>query len=131
VTLVDSLDGSGSLFYKGKRRVARQCASTWLTSTSAVTFVVAVASAFILPNDPLQTWWLSPEERELANSRIVADTVGAKHQTSSWKGLKEAGKDPKIWLFAFMQHMHLAANGFKNFFPTAVETLGFSQTITL
>ncbi|PIG82775.1 major facilitator superfamily transporter [Aspergillus arachidicola] len=30
-----------------------------------------------------------------------------------------------------MQHMHLAANGFKNFFPTAVETLGFSTTITL
>merc|ERR1712034_287686 len=30
-----------------------------------------------------------------------------------------------------MQHMHLAANGFKNFFPTAVETLGFNQTITL
>jgi predicted MFS family arabinose efflux permease len=26
---------------------------------------------------------------------------------------------------------HLAANGFKNFFPTVVQTLGFSQTITL
>ena len=37
----------------------------------------------------------------------------------------------QIWLFAFMQHMHLASNGFKNFFPTAVETLGFSTTITL
>ena len=30
-----------------------------------------------------------------------------------------------------MQHCHLGANGFKNFFPTAVETLGFNQTITL
>ena len=84
----------------------------------AVTFAIAVLSAFILPDDPLKTRWLSHEERELANSRIVADTVGAKHATSSWKGLVEAGKDPKIWLFAFMQHMHLAANGFKNFFPT-------------
>lgn len=27
--------------------------------------------------------------------------------------------------------MHLAANGFKNFFPTAVETLGFNREITL
>ena len=27
--------------------------------------------------------------------------------------------------------MHLAANGFKNFFPTVVQTLGFNQTITL
>ncbi|KAK4496906.1 hypothetical protein PRZ48_011355 [Zasmidium cellare] len=97
----------------------------------AATFVIAVASAFVLPDDPLQTRWLTQEERELANSRIVADTVGAKHQTGSWAGLKEAARDPKIWLFAFMQHMHLAANGFKNFFPTAVETLGFGETITL
>jgi hypothetical protein len=98
---------------------------------SAVTFVVAVGSAFVLPNDPLHTHWLNQEERELANARILADTVGAKAMTSTWAGLKEAAKDPKLWLFAFMQHMHLAANGFKNFFPTAVETLGFNTTITL
>lgn len=116
-----------------------------------MTFVVAVASGFILPDDPLQTRWLNQEERELANARIVADTVGATHQTSTFAGLKAAASDPKLWLFAFMQvsneklyhlmyrqlnlsslqHMHLAANGFKNFFPTAVETLGFSTTITL
>ena len=35
------------------------------------------------------------------------------------------------WIFAFMAHMHLAANGFKNFFPTVVQTLGFNETITL
>ena len=44
----------------------------------AVTFIIAVASAFVLPDDPLQTKWLTPEERELANARIVVDTVGAK-----------------------------------------------------
>lgn len=97
----------------------------------AVTFVVAVGAAFILPDDPLKTKWLTPEERQLAHSRVTDDTVGATHQTSTLKGLKEAAKDPKLWLFAFMQHMHLAANGFKNFFPTAVETLGFGTTITL
>jgi len=97
----------------------------------AVTFVVAVASGFILPDDPLQTRWLNAEERQLANGRIVADTVGAATKTSAFEGLKQAAKDPKLWLFAFMQHMHLAANGFKNFFPTAVKTLGFSTTITL
>lgn len=30
-------------------------------------------------------------------------------------GLKEAIRDPVVWLFAAMAHMHLAANGFKNF----------------
>ncbi|QRD88807.1 putative pantothenate transporter [Aspergillus flavus] len=97
----------------------------------AVTFLIAVLSIFTLPDDPLVTRWLTEEERTLAHERIVADTVGARHQTSTFSGLKEAARDPKIWLFAFMQHMHLAANGFKNFFPTAVETLGFSTTITL
>ena len=97
----------------------------------AVTFLVAIGSGFILPDDPLKTKWLTPEERELANARIVRDTVGAKHQTSTFAGLKEASKDYKIWLFAFMQHMHLAANGFKNFFPTIVDTLGYPTTISL
>ncbi|KAL3495508.1 major facilitator superfamily domain-containing protein [Aspergillus germanicus] len=97
----------------------------------AVTFLVAICSVFTLPDDPLHTRWLTHEERQLAHDRILADTVGARHQSSSWAGLKEAAKDMRVWLFAFMQHMHLAANGFKNFFPTAVETLGFSTTITL
>jgi MFS family permease len=97
----------------------------------AITFVIAVGAVFTLPDDPLHTRWLTEEERRLAHDRIVRDTVGARHQTSTFKGLKEAARDKKLWLFAFMQHMHLAANGFKNFFPTAVETLGFSTTITL
>ncbi|KAF2725452.1 MFS general substrate transporter [Polychaeton citri CBS 116435] len=97
----------------------------------AVTFVVAIGAAFVLPDEPLNTRWLTPEERQLAHARIQADTVGAAAEQTTFKGLLDAAKDPKLWLFAFMQHMHLAANGFKNYFPTAVETLGFSQTITL
>ncbi|OJJ36354.1 hypothetical protein ASPWEDRAFT_108783 [Aspergillus wentii DTO 134E9] len=97
----------------------------------AVTFLVAIGAVFTLPDDPRETRWLTPEERQLAHERIVADTVDARHETSTFSGLKEAARDPKLWLFAFMQHMHLAANGFKNFFPTAVETLGFNTTITL
>ena len=95
------------------------------------TFVVAIAAAFILPDDPLKTKWLTPEERLLANNRILLDTVGEKGVVSPFAGLKAAASDPKLWLFAFMQHMHLAANGFKNFFPTVVETLGFKTEITL
>ncbi|KAL3429772.1 major facilitator superfamily domain-containing protein [Aspergillus tetrazonus] len=96
-----------------------------------VTFVVAVLSVFTLPDDPRHKRWLSPDQRKLAYERIVADTVGARQQSSTMRGLKEAASDPRLWLFASMQHMHLAANGFKNFFPTAVETLGFNTTVTL
>ena len=97
----------------------------------AVTFVVAVAAFFILPDEPLTTHWLTPEERALAHERTQRDTVGNAGQETSWQGIYNAAKDPKVWLFVFMQHCHLGANGFKNFFPTAVETLGFNQKITL
>lgn len=96
-----------------------------------VTFVIAVGAAFTLPDDPLRTRWLTEEERQFAHDRIVRDTVGQRSMTTTFAGLKEAAKDYRVWIFAFMQHAHLAANGFKNFFPTVVETLGFNTTITL
>ncbi|KAH7357430.1 major facilitator superfamily domain-containing protein [Pyrenochaeta sp. MPI-SDFR-AT-0127] len=97
----------------------------------AVTFVVAIGAVFTLPDEPLTTKWLTPEERQLASDRIARETVGKRGKSSTFAGLKEAMSDYRVWLFAFMQHMHLAANGFKNFFPTVVQTLGFNTTITL
>ncbi|KAJ0167205.1 putative transporter C11D3.18C [Colletotrichum tanaceti] len=93
-----------------------------------VTLTVAIVAYF---DEPHTTRWLTPEERILANERILRDTVGNTGQTTTWSGLLEAAKVPKVWLFTLMQHCHLGANGFKNFFPTAVETLGFNETITL
>lgn len=97
----------------------------------AVTFVIAVVGYFVLPDFPLTTKWLTQEERDLAHNRMELDTVENSGETSTWNGLKQACVDPMVWIFAMMAHMHLAANGFKNFFPSVVETLGFSQTITL
>ncbi|KAM0347470.1 hypothetical protein ACHAO7_011638 [Fusarium culmorum] len=97
----------------------------------AVTLVVAIAGFFVLPDEPLTTHWLTPEEQKLAHERTQRDTVGNSGESTSWSGIISAAKDPKVWLFVVMQHCHLGANGFKNFFPTAVKTLGFNQTITL
>jgi MFS family permease len=93
---------------------AGQAGWQWLFIIQGIaTFVVAVAAYFVLPDDPLNTKWLTPEERLLANNRILLDTVGEQGIVSPFAGLKAAASDPKLWLFAFMQHMHLAANGFK------------------
>ncbi|KAF9775266.1 hypothetical protein IL306_006633 [Fusarium sp. DS 682] len=97
----------------------------------AVTLIVALVGFFVLPDEPLTTRWLTEQERQLAHERTARDTVGNSGETTSFSGIKEAAKDPKVWLFVVMQHCHLGANGFKNFFPTAVKTLGFNQTITL
>ncbi|PVH95490.1 MFS general substrate transporter [Periconia macrospinosa] len=97
----------------------------------AVTFVIAIVGFFLLPDFPHNTKWLTPEERLLATQRMENDTVDNQGETSTWQGFKQAASDPMVWIFAVMAHMHLAANGFKNFFPTVVETLGFNDTITL
>ncbi|KAF4971967.1 hypothetical protein FZEAL_9705 [Fusarium zealandicum] len=109
----------------------------------AVTFVIAVVGFFLLPDFPRTTRWLTQEERDLAYNRMELDTVSNQGETSTWRGLQQAAKDPMVWIFCFMgsssfipptshqAHFHLAANGFKNFFPTVVGTLGFNTTITL
>lgn len=96
-----------------------------------ITFVISVASAFILPDEPLQTRWLSEDEQRLAYSRIANDTVHLQESTSTWAGLLEASRDPRLWVLVFMHHLHMAASNYKNFFPTIVETLGYSRNVTL
>lgn len=98
----------------------------------AVSIGVAGASIFLLPDSPLKTRWLTAEERQLAHQRIFDDITGRRNERSSvWKGLREAATDSKTWLFCLMDNLHISANGFKNFLPTVVETLGFNTTITL
>lgn len=96
-----------------------------------ITFVIAIVAAFILPDEPLSTRWLSRDERRLAYSRVAEDTVRLQDNTSTWTGLLEALRDPHLWVLMFMQHLHMAASNFKNFFPTIVETLGFNRNVTL
>ncbi|RAH47323.1 putative MFS transporter [Aspergillus brunneoviolaceus CBS 621.78] len=96
-----------------------------------VTIGVAVLAWFILPNSPLQTPWLTPEDRQLAHDRIARDTTQKREGTSTWTGLREASTDYRTWIFALICNLHLSANGFKNFMPTVVKTLGFNDTISL
>ncbi|KAH7009755.1 major facilitator superfamily transporter [Ilyonectria destructans] len=118
--------------FHGMDNVAGLAGWKWLfILQGAVTFVIAVAGYFLLPDFPLTTWWLTQDERDLAYNRMELDTVANKGETSTMQGLKQAASDPTVWLFCAMAHMHLAANGFKNFFPSVVKTLGFNTTITL
>lgn len=85
----------------------------------AVTGFVAIFGFFLLPNEPLTTSWLTPRERELAHARMEKDRVGdSTGAVSTMEGLKQACRDPRTWLFCFMQNFHLSACSFNSFFPT-------------
>ncbi|KAJ3557840.1 hypothetical protein NPX13_g9846 [Xylaria arbuscula] len=97
-----------------------------------VTVGVAIACFFILPDTPLTTRWLTVEERQLAHDRIARDTTEKRYTpTSTLSGLWDAVRDYRTWVFTLMTNLHLSANGFKNYLPTAVASLGFNSTISL
>ncbi|EEH47154.2 uncharacterized protein PADG_03252 [Paracoccidioides brasiliensis Pb18] len=97
-----------------------------------ITTAVALIGFWLLPDTPLTTRWLKPDERQLAHARIERDKMGQMGEESSvMEGLRQAAKDKRTWIFSLMQNFHLAACGFNSYFPTVVRTLGFPKTETL
>ncbi|KAG9232507.1 hypothetical protein BJ875DRAFT_466617 [Amylocarpus encephaloides] len=61
----------------------------------AATVFVDIIAFLLLPNPPLETSWLTPEERKLTNDRIERHTIGRRQDgTTVWKGLRETVLDP-------------------------------------
>ena len=77
-----------------------------------VTFGVAIGCIFLLPDTPLTTRWLTPEQRQLAHDRIQRDTVGIQQSKGARAGFMQALRDPRLYLLVFMQNMHLSATSF-------------------
>lgn len=98
-----------------------------------VTIAFAIAAAFILPDYPHTTKWLSPEERAFAAWRLAQDVneEDTQHAQSVWAGTKLALKDYRLYLFTLLQHVSLLSQTFQYFFPSIVNTLGFGKIQTL
>lgn len=74
-----------------------------------ITIGVAMAAAFILPDYPATTKWLSAEERAYAQWRLIEDTGEADlaEASSIKEGVMLALRDPRLYLFTFLQHISL------------------------
>ncbi|CRG89202.1 putative transporter C1002,16c [Talaromyces islandicus] len=101
----------------------------------AITIVVAIISAFILPNFPRTTGWLSEEEKELAAWRLEED-IGEddwvdSEQQSFLHGVKLALADIKTWILMVMIFCIVSSGSVTNFFPTVVQTLNYGKIQTL
>ena len=84
------------------------------------TGVVALAAYPFLPDSPLNTRWLTPEERTFAHERLLRDRVDQYEKGSTVQGLRQAVSDPRVWIFCLMQNMHLVSYGpfsFTSFAP--------------
>ncbi|KAG9519402.1 MFS general substrate transporter, partial [Aureobasidium melanogenum] len=123
----------GSAIMGGMDGKAGLAAWRWLfIIEGTATIPIAFAAAFILPNYPDTTKWLTEQEKHLAILRIAEDANEQDvHKSGSREGLKMALTDPSLYILWFMQLSLNTAAAFTNFFPTIVKTLGYNKTQTL
>lgn len=100
-----------------------------------MTITVASICFFILPDFPSTTTWLTDQERALAIWRLRKD-IGVDDLTDSkadgfFHGMILAFKDIKVWILMLMLFGIVSAASVTNFFPTVVQTLGYSKTHSL
>ncbi|KFY21974.1 hypothetical protein V493_06941 [Pseudogymnoascus sp. VKM F-4281 (FW-2241)] len=97
----------------------------------AASIAVAIAAFFLLPNWPTNTKWLSLEESEMAQYRVLISNGGRDEGVGgTWDGVKEAVKDPFTWMFCAMHFSLINAQSFKDFFPSILKTFGFDELTT-
>ncbi|KAH9213279.1 putative allantoate permease [Leptodontidium sp. 2 PMI_412] len=124
--ILSGMDGVGNL-----------AAWRWLFILEGLaTIVIAVIALVFLPDYPATTKWLTPEETIVAQGRLAQDAGSSdvldEEKVSMIRGIKWAMKDPRTWMFAYLQMSASAAISYSHFFPTLIHELGFkSNTITL
>ena len=85
--------------------------------------IIALASYFFLPSWPNDTSFLTEEEREMAQYRVLVSNGGRDEGVGgTWDGVKEAVKDPFTWMFCLMHFALITAQSFKDFLPSVGST---------
>ncbi|GLA09759.1 hypothetical protein AnigIFM60653_000700 [Aspergillus niger] len=98
----------------------------------SATVFIALMALFVLPNYPSNTPWLSPEERAVAEWRLIEDAGQVDEDDERWSyGFKMAFNDWRLYTFALIFLCIQVASATSNFFPAVVKTLGFGTVNTL
>ena len=96
-----------------------------------MTVVVAVAAYFFIYNYPATVKFLTTEEREQVLARLRQDNDATRDEKFTWRGVVQALKDPKIYLYGLCYHtIILPGVTLSYFLPTIINDLGYSPATT-
>ncbi|KAL4898364.1 major facilitator superfamily domain-containing protein [Aspergillus ambiguus] len=115
--------------------VARLTAWQWFILLEGIVSIMVACLAFwFIPNFPNNTScrWFTEEQAAMAQYRqfISAGGIHEDNEGGHWAGVWLAVKDPFTWLFSGIHFFLIIAQSFKDFFPSIVETLGFTEVVT-
>jgi len=94
-----------------------------------LTVVVSIAAYSFINNYPATAKFLTPKEREYVLARLKNNSDATRDEKFAWAGVRQALKDPKIYLYGFCYHtMSLPGYTLTLFLPTIINGLGYSST---
>ncbi|KAF5678610.1 major facilitator superfamily transporter [Fusarium heterosporum] len=99
-----------------------------------VGLLVAAMGFWCIPNFPHNTgtYFMNAEMSEMAQYRMIVSAGGRSEddEGGAWEGVKLACKDPFTWIYTVLHFGLIVALSFKDFFPSIVKTLGYSNLMT-
>lgn len=104
--------------------VAGQSGWRWIFIIEGLpTFVLGIATFFVLADNPETAFYLTPAEKELAKTRLQRQTgYTASAQEFHWKDVVKGLKDWKVWAFCFGQFgADTMLYGYSTFLPTIIK----------
>ncbi|SCU86767.1 LADA_0E00166g1_1 [Lachancea dasiensis] len=93
-----------------------------------ITIVTGLLVLFIVPDTPSQAWWLNKREKFLAVERIRTNKQGFGNRHFKKEQVYEALRDPRLYLYFFLQVAVAIPNGgFSNFSAQMIAGLGYGK----
>lgn len=90
----------------------------------AASITMALTAYFLLPDWPHNTRFLTQQQRDMAQYRILLSNGGKEERDGGlWKGVKEAVKDLFTWFFCLMHFSLTLGQSSKGFLPSVSASL--------
>lgn len=104
-----------------------------IVRTGAATVGFGMFAACVIPEYPHNSRLLSPIEKDLAVWRLESEAGATElsDNTSLGHSFRLAIKDPKVWTIVWLGSLGQVMGSVFNFFPTIVNSLGYSRYNTL
>ncbi|OTB01344.1 hypothetical protein M426DRAFT_75212 [Hypoxylon sp. CI-4A] len=99
--------------------------------TGSINILYSILLWFILPDSPMNSFFLTPEQKYHATQRLAANRTGISNRVWKWKQVKEALLDLKVWLIvAFNVVINIPNGGLQSFGSIIINNLGYTPLVS-
>ncbi|KAI1473392.1 MFS general substrate transporter [Daldinia eschscholtzii] len=99
--------------------------------TGSINVLYSIFLWFVLPDSPMNAFFLTPEQRYHATQRLAANRTGIANRVWKWEQVWEALIDIKVWLIVlFNIVINIPNGGLQAFGSIIINNLGYSPLVS-